>query len=194
MATTTGESPFVVPPTIPTIEFPTAFNIYDRTHFHWHRRTYLGPHKKIPLYRITPHSMDVWLHHGQCKTDPVIAKFIHRGRKRPIKAHIAFPLGHNHHLVLRGEWPYSFTLDVPAPEGHVTRPETFEWRHSKGTAVKTLGHHSGYKLVRLSTDVGIGGGEVATGGGEVVAVLAFSHGLRWSKRGLFMFREWDFLF
>lgn len=188
-----GQVPHVGAPTIPAVGFPIAFNIYDRTHFHWHRRVYLGTAKKSSLYRVTPHSMDVRLHNGAGKMDPVIAAFIHRGPRKSMKAHVLFPLGHGNQLVLRGGWPYSFTIDVPVPDGQSTRPETFEWRHSKSVAVKRLGHHSGYKLVRLSTDVGNGGGGVATGGGEVVAVLAFPHGLAWSKAGLFMFRKWNLL-
>lgn len=42
------------------------------------------------------------------------------------------------------------------------------------------------KLVRLATDAGHGGGEVATGGGEVVAVLYFRFKL--TTRGYFMFQ------
>lgn len=74
---------------------------------------------------------------------------------------------------------YGFTIEVPvaAPtnsdDGRSgTRIEAFEWRRSRGPAVKLLGHGSGYKLVRFATDAGNGGGEIATGGGEVVAVLA----------------------
>lgn len=63
------------------------------------------------------------------------------------------------------------------------RTETFEWRHSTGEAVRRTGRRSGYKLVRLSTDAGDGaGGELATGGGEVLAVIAGHAGPRaWVK-------------
>lgn len=72
-----------------------------------------------------------------------------------------------------------------------TRTEAFEWRHSQGAAVRRTGRRSGYKLVRLATDAGAcgGGGELATGGGEVVAVFAARAGPSWrSRAGVFMFQ------
>lgn len=84
-------------------------------------------------------------------------------------------------------------MQVPAPghggSGTRTRPEAFEWRHSTGAAVRRTGHRSGYKLVRMATDAGVGGGDVATGGGEVVAV--FTMHMKWSdwdQIGTFMFQ------
>lgn len=113
----------------------------------------------------------------------------------------------------------SFTVDVPAPDndhhddddgglprGTTTtttttslRPETFEWRPSRGPAIAALAagrglSSRGIKLVRLATDAGRGGGEIASGGGEVVAVYvgrrpaaAVFRGLG-GNRGYFMFQ------
>lgn len=80
-------------------------------------------------------------------------------------------------------------MDVPSPDGAgtETRKETFEWRPTRGPAVRPLGKHSGLKLVRLATDAGRGCGHVGSGGGEAVAVLAF-YGVRWRRAAAFQFQ------
>lgn len=72
-------------------------------------------------------------------------------------------------------WPhisYAFDVDVgtanPENLGRLRR-ETFEWRHSAGSAVGHLGAAtSGWKLTRMSTEPapGVGGDWPFTGGGE----------------------------
>ncbi|KAI1074860.1 hypothetical protein F5B20DRAFT_562099 [Whalleya microplaca] len=88
-------------------------------------------------------------------------------------------------------WPhisYAFDVDVgtasPGDLGRLRR-ETFEWRHSAGSAVGLLGAATtGWKLIRTTTDPppGVradewafnGGGEFSSDGKEIVAVWADS--------------------
>lgn len=99
---------------------------------------------------------------------------------------MTFPRGHGRPVALQGNFPYTFQMHVPQPSGNGTRTEAFEWRHSRGKAVKRTGHRTGYKLVRVSTDAGTAGGDIASGGGEVVAVFT-THGT-WRKAGTFLFQ------
>lgn len=137
------------------------------------------------------------LHQGPGKEDPTAARYVHKSARRSKAPHVTFPLGCGRPVRLRGGFPYSFEVHVPAPGGGgrgssaaAARAEAFEWRHSKGGAVRRTGRRSGYKLVRVSTDAGTGLGEVATGGGEVVAVFAARAGSSAgrSRAGRFMFQ------
>lgn len=175
------------PPTKPgTILWPTTFNVYDRTHFHWHRKFFVGEHMDQPLYRITSRNKRLKVRHGTSKTDPVIATLVHKSFFGNGSGTVIPPLGHGPAIPLDDK--YSFSCLVPTPEGHSTRLEKFEWRRSGGRAVNRLGRRHGYKLVRLATDAGRGGGEVATGGGEVVLVMTRHMAFTWSKAAEIMFQ------
>ncbi|KAJ4387451.1 hypothetical protein N0V93_008043 [Gnomoniopsis smithogilvyi] len=175
------------PPTKPgTVLWPTTFNVYDKTHLHWHRKIFVGEHIDQPLYRITSRRKRLNVRHGASKTDPIIATLIHKPFFGKSPGSVILPLGHGPPVPLDDN--YSFTCLVPTPEGYGTRPERFEWRRSQGRAVNRLGKKFGFKLVRLATDAGRGGGEVATGGGEVVLVMTRHRAFAWSKAGQMMFQ------
>lgn len=123
---------------------------------------------------------------GPTSEDLPIARYVHKGLRKKRQPHVAFPRGHGRPVALQGDFPYTFQMQIRRPSGHGNRTEAFEWRHTKGKAVKRTGHRTGYKLVRLSTDAGIAGGDIASGGGEVVAVLT-THG-SWRRAGTFMFQ------
>ncbi|KAI0600566.1 hypothetical protein F4775DRAFT_582532 [Biscogniauxia sp. FL1348] len=85
----------------------------------------------------------------------------------------------------------SFAMDV----GRDRRREEFEWRYSGGSEIRGLeGEKWGWKLVRLSEDVGAGagGGRSArpagstSDGKEVVAV--WTHNASWSMKKAFKFQ------
>lgn len=166
--------------------WPITFNVYDKTHFHWHKKVFVGQHIDQPLYRITSRKKRLSVRHGPSKTDPIIATLVHKSFFGKGSGSVIPPLGHGPPVRLDDK--YSFVCLVPTPEGHGTRPETFEWRRSKGKGVNRLGRKHGYKLVRLATDVARGGGELATGGGEVVLVMSRHKTFAWSKAGQIMFQ------
>lgn len=200
------------------IEIPSSFKIYVRA-FHRHPRAYIAHHKREPLHALTYTYGDVTLHHGPQELSPPVAAYFHAGfwnpRKSPAHVRIACPEEPAAAAGLSGggsvplkyrkvtiENSSTFIVDVPDPQGgSALRPETFEWRPSYGPAIKAVAalgegksqskiFHSGMKLVRLSTDAGHGGGDMATGGGEVVAVLyvgGMGHA-KFSTRGFFMFQ------
>lgn len=74
---------------------------------------------------------------------------------------------------------YTFTMEVGTAAGNV-HMETFEWRHSSGNAIATLGGaRDGWKLVRMSTQPLPGAprpnpslGFVSSDGREVVAMYS----------------------
>ncbi|KAI5855000.1 hypothetical protein GGS23DRAFT_471149 [Durotheca rogersii] len=102
-------------------------------------------------------------------------------------------------------WPhisYAFDADVgtadPSRSGWLRR-ETFEWRHSAGSAVASLDAAPvGWKLIRTSPDPPPGirsddwaflsGGEFSSDGKEIVAVWADVRGLRPGPSELMKFR------
>lgn len=121
--------------------------------------------------------------------DPVIATLVHKSFLFGKKAGFVIPpLGHGPYIQLDAK--YSFSCLVPTPDGRDTRLESFEWRRSRGKAVQRLRRATnGYKLIRLATDVGHGGGgEIATGGGEVVYVMTRHKILSWRKAAQIMFQ------
>ncbi|KAF3763217.1 hypothetical protein M406DRAFT_73841 [Cryphonectria parasitica EP155] len=181
-----------------TIAVPTSFSLYNRARMPWHERLFLGT-RKDPLYRISSSRAEVRLRSGLEAHEPVVAALRHKCIKSSSSGHVTLARdgGRVFHLHER----YGFTVDVPRPgagdtngtgPGKIresTRPEKFEWRYSRGLAVRTLGRRSGYKLVRLATDAGSAGGELATGGGEVVAVLTTHSGHSpWNKAAKFRFQ------
>lgn len=212
-----GMSPNMNSPTSgnTSINIPSAFKIYIRL-FHRNPHAYIAQRKLQPLYAITYSRGEVTLHRGPNKFSPPIATYSHPSswnpRKRPAHVRIAGAgpqvddatawMTCNYRKVpFDPESPSTFTIEVPAPGNggstHLHRLERFEWRPSRGPAVAAAlageefsKTHHGMKLVRLATDAGSGGGEIATGGGEVVAVLYVSRSLRaqFSTRGYFMFQ------
>lgn len=170
-----------------TVHWPTSFNIYDRTHLHWHKHIFIGTHIDQPLYRITSQKKRLNVRHGTSKFDPVIATLAHKSFLFGKRAGFVIPpLGHGSYITLDAN--YSFSCQVPTTDGRDTRLEMFEWRRSRGKAVHRLGKTNGYKLIRLATDVGRGGGEVATGGGEVVYVMTRHKVFAWNKAAQIMFQ------
>lgn len=61
-----------------TVHWPTSFNIYNRTHLHWHKHIFIGTHIDKPLYRITSQKKRLNVRHGTSKFDPVIATLVHK--------------------------------------------------------------------------------------------------------------------
>ncbi|ROV94789.1 hypothetical protein VMCG_08845 [Cytospora schulzeri] len=177
---TDQESPLTT--TTREVRFPARFNLYILNYLHG--RYYLGQHRADPLYRVSISRPNVVLYNGLEKQDPLIGTLVHRStlRRRRPRDQIYLPSGK-----INIENDGKFTMDVPSPDGIGTRKETFEWRATRGPAVRLLGKHSGLKLVRLATDVSRGSGHVETGGGEAVAVLAF-YGVRWRKAAAFQFQ------
>lgn len=211
-----------------SIGIPNSFKIYIRA-FHRHPRAYLAHRKQEPLFALTYTLRDVTLHGGAQKASHAVATYVHHNLWNPKKRSAQVRLsttgsgaGAELEVAARGSSallpPYqkviiknsslltaSFTVDVPSPAGGF-RPETFQWRRSRGPAIAAAAamgtsgsgsssdtplltnriHHGGMKLVRLATDARHGGGEVATGGGEVVAVLYI--GSKLTTRGYFMFQ------
>lgn len=166
--------------------WPTTFNVYDKEHFHWHRRVFVGEHMDQPLYRITSRSKRLNARYGTSKSDPVVATLVHKSFRTRESGSVIPPLRYGPRISLDKD--YSFTCLVPTPDGRCTRPERFEWRRSRGKAVNRLGRSHGYKLVRLATDAGSGGGDIAMGGGEVVLVMARDRAFAWRKAAQIMFQ------
>lgn len=177
-----------------SVVLPDTFAIFDRTHLHLHSRFFIAVTKDAPLYRVTSSydSLGLTLQSGPNKSDPIVAALQPRGGF--LRSKNADIILHNTNDAdngqpLRLERLCRFDIDIPSPDGGEPRTEAFEWRRSGGAAVRALGHGRGYKLVRLATDAvgGGAGGDLATGGGEVVAVLSFVE-WSWSKRAVFMFQ------
>ncbi|PSR80491.1 hypothetical protein BD289DRAFT_63458 [Coniella lustricola] len=193
---TAAPNPATAPTAAGHFDLPASFTLFNRTHLHLHSRIYLATSKDEPLYRVHSSWDRVLLRSGPRPNDPILATLRHKGLMKSLKGHVMLAHGMKQLVTLRRL--YGFTIEVPVPvpvpttttsdDGHDTkqhtnnnvsngvgcrtRIEAFEWRRSRGSAVKLLGRGSGYKLVRFATDAGNGGGEIATGGGEVVAVLA----------------------
>lgn len=167
-------------------QFPPAFSVYRESTF---ARTYtLGEHQNQPLYAISLHSgwsgqPDVVLHSSASDSSPPLAGVECRAFSRQATVDLP-PLpgsGRSEELLEHsgfGHGAYNFSIEV----GNTGRREPFEWRHSHGAEVDSLGgSSSGWKLIRLATDApgGVGHGAQFVGGGsqsrdgrEVVAVWA----------------------
>ena len=129
------------------------------------------------------------MYNGLKTDDPLLGTFVHRRhiwkKERRPRAQVFLPSG-----TVDLEEKSRFTVEVPSPgeAAGAKRRETFEWRPTRGPAVRMLGRHSGFKLVRLATDIVSGpSGPAPSGGGEAVAVLAF-YGVRWRKAAAFRFQ------
>ncbi|KAK7736155.1 hypothetical protein SLS53_007183 [Cytospora paraplurivora] len=152
-----------------SIPFPVSFNFYCLSLFHG--RYYLGVHKTDPLYRIRITWPTISLYNGLDTKDALIGALVHRShfhRKKRPRNEVIIQSG-----TIKLETKGRFSVDVPLASGFGSRKEAFQWRPTRGQAVKVLGKHSGLKLVRLATDVTQGSGYIASGGGETVAVLGF---------------------
>ncbi|ROW08762.1 hypothetical protein VPNG_06401 [Cytospora leucostoma] len=166
VSTPDHEAPLTAARSVP---FPVSFNFYCLSLFHG--RYYLGVHKADPLYRIKISWPTISLYNGLDTKDPLIGALVHRShfhRKKRPRDEVIIQSG-----TIRLEAKGRFTVDVPLANEFGSRKEAFQWRPTRGQAVKVLGKHSGLKLVRLATDVTQGSGYIASGGGETVAVLGF---------------------
>lgn len=173
-----------LPPTARGVQFPTRFKLC----VHLNGRCYLGQHRSDPLYRIAIAWPNVVLYKGLATHDPLVGTLVHRSSYRKTRPNdeVFVPSG-KVSIEKEGRSGLGrFTVDVPAPDGAGTRGESFEWRFTRGPAVRPLGRHSGLQLVRLATDV-TGSGHVAPGGGEAVAVLGLSGG-RLRRTAAFQFQ------
>lgn len=152
-------------------DFPHHFFVYNASAF---GRSYmLGEHRNVPIYSITTHTglsgqPDVVLHSGPNGSSPPLAGVDYSAFSRSATVELPPSAGSGHAITreplkFSGFWygTYSFTIEV----GQTGHRESFEWRHSHGAEVNSLGGPiSGWKLMRL-----------ASGGGsnkEVVAVWA----------------------
>ncbi|KAI1388806.1 uncharacterized protein F4822DRAFT_258794 [Hypoxylon trugodes] len=177
-------------------QFPPAFSMYNESSF-GQRKYMIGEHQSTPLYAVSLHSgwsgqPDVVLHNGPSDNRPPLA-----GVERDSwsnSATITLPVlpgsgtqAKTERLESTGGFGHpAYTFSVEAGSGN--RREAFEWRHTSGSAVASLGgRSSGWKLLRLSTDapsgvVGggsgkfVGGGASSSDGKEVVAVWAWASG------------------
>lgn len=164
------------------VRFPARFNLYILNYLHG--RYYLGQKRTDPLYRVSISWPNIVLYNGLETHDPLAGTLVHRStlRRRRPRDQVYLPSGK-----VSLERDGRFTMAVPSPDGAGTRQETFEWRPTRGPAVRLLGRRSGLKLVRLATDAGRGCGHVGSGGAEAVAVLAF-YGVRWRRAAAFQFQ------
>ncbi|ORY71025.1 uncharacterized protein BCR38DRAFT_415725 [Pseudomassariella vexata] len=176
-------------------QFPPAWNLYRVGAL---RGTMmLGEDASRPLYAVSQHSgwsgqPDMILHNGPSETLPPLATG-ERDMRWASGSHTLIHLpsfpgsnragGTDERLETLLSWPhisYTFTVEVGSPGSY--RREIFEWRHSSGVAVASLGGvRTGWKLIRLATDAPPGvesgwqfvaGGDTSSDGKEIVAVWA----------------------
>ncbi|KAI0882451.1 uncharacterized protein GGS22DRAFT_191038 [Annulohypoxylon maeteangense] len=185
-------------PQIPR-QFPPAFNMYRASGL-GNRHYTLGEHQKTPVYAISLHSglsgqPDVVLHNGPQSSLPPLAAaeksaWSSRGTVYlpPLPGAAVGKKGAAEERFENGgglgHRTFSFAVEVGGGGG-VGQREMFEWRHSKGGAVKGLdGRSGGWKLVRLAMGPPVGvdgagfvqGVERGSDGREVVAVWAGASG------------------
>ncbi|TPX08606.1 uncharacterized protein E0L32_009945 [Thyridium curvatum] len=178
-------------------QFPPAFNVYSDG---WGRSFVLGEHQGAPLYAVRLHSgwsgePDVVLHNGpSADRCPMLAAVDMHSFGGDMTASLPpMPGGGGgggggmggtevHIDADYGGWhrTYRFQIEVGRPGGGgPVRREAFEWRHSYGDAIASLGGSShGWKLVRVAKGPPPGapegsgfvpGGYVTSDGCEVVA-------------------------
>ncbi|KAI0837368.1 hypothetical protein F5Y06DRAFT_304756 [Hypoxylon sp. FL0890] len=175
--------------------FPRAFSMYRESS--WTERKFsIGEHQATPLYTVTLHSgwsgqPDVVLHNGPSDQRPPLAGV--KGNAWSTSATVTLrPIpgsgldAAEEKMQVSGGFGHStFVFSIEVGVGSAARRETFEWRHSSGSAVKGLdARSSGWKLVRLATGApgGVEGGNFVKGGvtagdgKEVVAVWAWASG------------------
>ncbi|OIW27921.1 hypothetical protein CONLIGDRAFT_454454 [Coniochaeta ligniaria NRRL 30616] len=166
-------------------QFPPEFNLYSANLL---GRTFnLGEHQNAPIYVVSIHTgwsgnPDVMLHTSTSANSPPLATANFRTftNDTTIKLPPLNPRSYVTETTLKGSMfgrTWSFSIEIPGPNGQL-RSEPFEWRHSRGEDVNTLGSvwGTGWKLVRLLGE-----------GKEVVAV--FTEGtMSLSKKFSFKFR------
>lgn len=143
-------------------QFPPTFNLYGSTLGYTYT---LGEHQQAPLYAVVIRSSwnnpdpTVALHNGpNVQTAPLLAgvyfsnmsdnmsvtlppPITYRGGSTAVQLDVVFGWSHT----------YRFSIEVGTDRSNVHQ-ETFEWRHSSGSAIAALGaSHEGWKLVRLNT-------------------------------------------
>lgn len=176
--------------------FPQAFNLYQESSFSQRRYT-LGEHQTAPMYTVTLHSgwsgkPNVVLHNGPSDASPPLAAVDHNKFSSASTVTLpppgVLPPSNSRPVVERilnsggfGIPTHTFSIETTTtgPNGVTdTFPERFQWRHSSGNEVKSLGGRgSGWKLVRLSPDApSPNGATFASDGREVVAVWAWASG------------------
>ncbi|ETS82175.1 hypothetical protein PFICI_07177 [Pestalotiopsis fici W106-1] len=184
-------------------QFPGKFSMYSQSGG-FGTTYYLGEHGSHPLYIVKTHtgwsgSPDVVLHSGPSESSPPLAGVSANTLSRSATVELP-PLpgsgrtAAEEPLAFSGFSHGTFTFSIEV--GSVGRRESFEWRHSHGNEVDSLGgSSSGWKLVRLATDApgGQGKGSHFVGGGpqssdakEVVAV--------WSNARMSMSKLFNFQF
>lgn len=160
-------------------QFPPQFSLYRASTFG--KSFSLGEHQNQPLYAVTTHTgwsgqPDVVLHCGPSEASPPLAGVDSGAFTRSATVTLP-PLPGSARG--SGEEPvgfsgfahgtHSFSIEI----GHDGHREPFEWRHSHGADVDSIGgSSSGWKLVRLAGDAPGGSGGRGSDGKEVVAVWA----------------------
>ncbi|KAI0181410.1 hypothetical protein GGR52DRAFT_524318 [Hypoxylon sp. FL1284] len=168
-------------PSHPTMQLPRTLNLYSTSTLgsrHWA----LGEHQEAPLLAVSLHSgwsgkADVVVHGGPLESSAPLATADHKtfGRgsgtvelfllPQPLVVPVDGSSGFPHR-------PLTFAVDTAG------RSESFQWRHSSGAAVDSLGGRgSGWKLVRLGADAKpAAGAALSSDGKEVVASWAWNSG------------------
>ncbi|KAI2631981.1 hypothetical protein GGR54DRAFT_11548 [Hypoxylon sp. NC1633] len=211
------QTPSLPPPTTQVKpRFPPSFNLYRSSAF-MQRLYTIGEHQATPLYAVSLHSglsgrAHVIIHSGPADTAPPLAT-VNRAlwgldatiTLPPLPGSSRDPAEVEEHLAAKsggfGAPAYAFSVEAGTGAAAALRREAFEWRHSSGDAVQSLGGRvSGWKLVRLATDAPAGLGPDArfvpgapgsassrTDGKEVVAVWSWAGRSYSNKTLLFRF-------
>ncbi|KAF7558481.1 hypothetical protein G7046_g5676 [Stylonectria norvegica] len=169
-------------------QFPIAFNLYRQG---MAARYYtLGEHQNEPVYIISLHSgfseeSPIVLHSGPTLASGPLATVEWRVFGAGFDVALPPPPGSNRQFAEeKVEWhsklggfgvgAYGFSIEA----GNSGAREAFEWRHSRGTAISTLGgDYAGWKLVSLARRASsASGGFTDSEGNEVVAAWTINNG------------------
>lgn len=178
-------------------QFPSGFSMYRESAFN--KSYMIGVHQNQPLYAVSCHTgwsskPAVILHSGPNESMPPLAA-VDSSPYSTTATMILPPLPGTGSTEERMEssrgfgFPsHMFSVEV----GPNNQRERFEWRHSRGAEVDSLGGlRRGWKLVRLDSNVR-NGGQFAVGGArtrdgdEVVAV--------WANVGMTLSKSFNFRF
>jgi hypothetical protein len=199
--TLTSAPPQVNPGFVIARQFPLQFNLYKP---HFSPLLTLGEHQGQPIYGVRlrsglPGQPDVVLHSGPTDSHPMLAGVEFHNMSWEVTVHMPPLPGSWQPCTLikmdsrfgRSAGTFSFPIEV----GRTAAVEQFEWRHSRGKEVQTLGAggRHGWKLVRMETGPPDGGspgmtfvwGGASSDGKEVVAVCTIRY---FSGRKVFAFR------
>lgn len=160
-------------------QFPAEFSLYSSM---LSRNLQLGEHKDAPIYLVATHTgwsgnPDVVLHTTTDSKSAPLATANYKTFSRDTT--IVLPPLDSKPRAIQGETlmkgstfgrTFTFSVEVPAQPGGQLRSEPFEWRHSRGEDVASLGSvwGRGWKLVRTAT----GRGAAVGAGTDVVAVFS----------------------